>query len=67
MKLTCPNCTTQLVTTADGFERFAPDGVIDVRAVDVQSSTVDMNVADTTNASATTIDVEVQQLPEGEG
>lgn len=67
VKLTCPNCTTQLVTTADGFERFAPDGVIDVQAVDVQSSAVDTSVFDTTSASTTTIDVEVEQLPEGKG
>ena len=64
VKLACPNCTTQLITTEDGFERFAPDGVIDVQAVDIQGTAVDMSATDTT---ATTIDVEVQRLPEGEG
>ena len=65
VKLACPNCTTQLVTTADGFERFAPDGIIDVQAVDIQSSTVDRQATETME-TGTTIDVEVQRLPEGE-
>ena len=63
VKLACPNCTTQLMTTEDGFERFAPDGVIDVQAVDIKGASVDMGATDTTP----TIDVEVQRLPESEG
>ena len=66
VKLTCPSCSTTLMTTEDGFDRFAPEGVIDVQAVDVQSSPVDAG-ADVVDTSATTIDVEVQQLPESNG
>lgn len=60
-KMPCPNCGTALLVTAEGFERFAAEGVIDIQAVDIQSSPKDF--ADT---SATTIDVEVQRLPETE-
>ncbi|MGB3765459.1 MAG: hypothetical protein WA947_02785 [Phormidesmis sp.] len=67
VKMACPNCTTQLMTTEEGFERFAPEGVIDVQAVDIQGSSVDLSSDDDGNTSATTIDVEVQRLPEGEG
>lgn len=67
VKLTCPSCATQLTTTENGFERFAPDGVIDVQAVDIKSSAVDADAVDTIGTNATTIDVEVQQLPNGEG
>lgn len=63
VKLTCPSCSTTLMTTEEGFDRFAPEGVIDVQAVDVQSSPVDTN-ADAADTSPATIDVEVQRLPE---
>lgn len=63
VKLACPNCATELITIEEGFERFAPEGVIDVQAVDIQGS----SVIDMTDASATTIDVEVQRLPESDG
>lgn len=66
VKLACPNCETQLTTTEDGFERFAPEGVIDVQAVDIQSSSVDFSSADDGNITPTTIDVKVQRLPEGD-
>ena len=66
VKLTCPSCSTTLMTTEEGFDRFAPEGVIDVQAVDVQSSSVDAD-ADVVDTSAKTIDVEVQQLPESNG
>ena len=60
-KMPCPNCGTELSVTAEGFERFAPEGIIDIQAVNVQSSTVDLS-----DTSATTIDVEVQRLPEAD-
>ena len=62
LKIPCPNCGTEVVATADGFDRVATDGVIDVQVVDVQSS----SAADASD-SATVIDVEVQRLPEAEG
>ncbi len=64
-KMPCPNCGTELSVTSEGFERFAAEGIIDIQAVDVQSNTVNLseNLSDT---SATTIDVEVQRLPEAD-
>ena len=62
LKIPCPNCGTEVVATADGFERAAADGVIDVQVVDVQAS----SAADVSD-SATVIDVDVQRLPEAEG
>ncbi|MEL6813851.1 MAG: hypothetical protein AAFP03_03440 [Cyanobacteria bacterium J06598_3] len=59
--MACVNCGTELSVTTEGFERAASDGVIDIQAVDVQASTVDLS-----EASATTIDVEVKRLPEAE-
>lgn len=60
-KMPCLNCGTELSVTAEGFERFATDGIIDIQAVDIQSSAVDLS-----DASSATIDVEVQRLPEGD-
>ncbi|MDB9528890.1 hypothetical protein PN498_23050 [Oscillatoria sp. CS-180] len=34
----CPNCRTQLQVTRSGFERFTPEGTVEVNAVDVTSS-----------------------------
>lgn len=59
-KLLCPNCSTELLVTQTGFERFAGEGIIDVQAVDVPSS------AAGSSAAEKTIDVEVQSLPEAE-
>ncbi len=64
MKTPCPSCGTQVVVTAEGFERVASDGVIDISAVDVQPTAV--SVGDDAEGSATVIDVEVQRLPESE-
>ncbi len=61
-KMPCLNCGTELSVTAEGFERFATDGVIDIQAVDIQSNTIDLS-----DSSTATIDVEVQRLPEGDG
>ncbi|MEM6448743.1 MAG: hypothetical protein AAF703_00345 [Cyanobacteria bacterium P01_D01_bin.105] len=61
--LVCPNCATELSVTAEGFERTAAEGVIDIQAVDIQASAVNV---DTTSSEATVIDVEVQRLPEAE-
>lgn len=52
-KMPCVNCGTELSVTSEGFERFASDGVIDVQAVDIQASTVDLS-----DTSGTTIDVD---------
>ncbi len=60
-KMPCLNCGTELLVTEEGFERFAADGVIDIQAVDIQSSTVDLS-----DSSGQIIDVEVQRLPEGD-
>ena len=62
LKMPCPNCGTELSVTGDGFERLAADGVIDVRAVNVQASAVDLS----DSADTTTLDVEVQSLPEAD-
>jgi len=64
MKIPCPSCGTEVVATGDGFERVSTDGVIDVQVVDaVATQTGVVDVSDT----ATTIDVEVKQLPEADG
>lgn len=47
--------------TGAGFERFAADGVIDVQAVDIRTSAVDPS-----DSATTTVDVDVQRLPEGD-
>jgi len=52
--------------TSEGFERFAAEGVIDIQAVDVPSGPVKLADAAATR-DRTTIDVEVQQLPDGDG
>lgn len=61
-KTVCPNCATEVRATADGLERIAADGVIDVQAVDIQPSATAVE----TEAAPPTIDVEVQQLPRSE-
>ncbi|MEL7141463.1 MAG: hypothetical protein AAGM27_04170 [Cyanobacteria bacterium J06554_3] len=61
-QLTCSNCATEVSATADGFERVASEGVIDVQAVDVPAVAVQTDVLETSPV----IDVEVQRLPEAE-
>ncbi len=61
-KTICPNCATEVTATDDGLERVAADGVIDIQAVDIQPSAT--AAPDTETAATTTIDVEVQRLPE---
>lgn len=58
-KVICPSCSTELVATSDGFERTATEGVIDIQAVDIQSSAISVDEAN----EADVIDVEVQRLP----
>ncbi len=65
-KMPCPNCGTELAVTGDGFERSAPEGVIDIQAVDVQASNVQSTPVELGDTSATTIDVEVQRLPDAD-
>ncbi|MEL6604423.1 MAG: hypothetical protein AAFP20_14495 [Cyanobacteria bacterium J06614_10] len=64
LKMACPNCGTEVMVTAEGFERVAAEGVIDIQAVDVQSTTVGTSQVDTSQADSAVIDVEVQRLPE---
>ncbi len=66
-KMPCPNCGTELSVTAGGFERFATDGVIDIRAVDVQASNVASNRVALSDGDVPTIDVEVERLPDADG
>ena len=63
--MVCPSCTTELTATADGFERVAADGVIDVQAVDIQATDMSATSVETLS-DATVIDVEVQRLPEAD-
>ena len=63
LKMPCPNCGTELSATREGFERFAADGVIDVQAVDVQTTDMRTSLADASESATTTIDVDVQRLP----
>lgn len=53
-KITCPNCQTPLQATLNGFERFVPDGTVEVSAVDITE-----NREDTSEA----VKVEVEVLP----
>ncbi len=62
----CPNCGTAVSATREGFVRFAADGVIDVQVVDVRPSQKDLADGNFLETDATTIDVEVQQLPDGD-
>ena len=62
LQMTCPSCGTPLVVSAGEFTRQSTEGVIDIQAVDVQSSPVVE-----TEEAAQTIDVEVQSLPEADG
>lgn len=64
-KTICPNCATEVIATEDGFERVAADGVIDVQAVDIQSTSATAVGVEEADA-VPTIDVEVQRLPESE-
>ncbi len=54
----CPNCRTALQVTGDGFERFTPEGTVEVNAVDVTSG-------DGGDSEAVNVTVEV--LPPVEG
>ncbi len=62
-QMPCPNCGTALSVTAEGFERLAAEGIIDIQAVDVQSSSA-VSLAGVDDGDV--IDVEVQKMPEGE-
>lgn len=65
-QMPCPNCGTNLAVTADGFERSAPEGVIDIQAVDIQATDVQSMPVELADTSATTIDVEVHRLPDAD-
>ncbi|MEM9768824.1 MAG: hypothetical protein AAF892_13210 [Cyanobacteria bacterium P01_D01_bin.71] len=47
----CPNCRTQLQVINGGFERYTPEGTVEVKAVDV------------TGGSNDAVDVTVEVLP----
>lgn len=57
----CPNCRTPLQVTQHGFERFTPDGTVEVSAVDVTANDT------TARANHDAIDVSVEVLPPVEG
>ena len=63
-KTICPNCATEVTATSDGLKRATADGVIDVQAVDMQPTTA--ATLDAEKTATTTIDVEVQPLPESQ-
>jgi ribosomal protein S27E len=65
-QISCLNCGTELSVSAEGFERFAADGIIDIQAVDIQAVDSQNSSGDLSDASAATIDVEVERLPEGD-
>ena len=50
----CPNCRTPLQVTKEGFERFTPEGTVEVSAVDVTDSTA---------SSSEAVEVSVEVLP----
>ena len=54
----CPNCRTPLQVTKEGFERFTPDGTVEVSAVDV---------TDSTTSSTEAVEVSVEVLPPADG
>ena len=56
-QLICPNCQTPLQATKEGFERFTPDGTVEVSAVDVTEGS-----ANSTDA----VEVSVEVLPPAE-
>jgi len=67
--LVCPSCSTELIATAEGFERTAADGVIDIQAVDVQAGTAGTgsdSAADADVIDVEVVDVEVPRLPEAD-
>ncbi|MEO1299139.1 MAG: hypothetical protein AAFW75_25850 [Cyanobacteria bacterium J06636_16] len=57
-KTVCPNCQTSLQVTLEGFERFKPDGTVDVSAVDVTEDGT---------SSIDVVEVPVEVLPPAEG
>ena len=57
-QINCPNCRTSLQVTPQGFERFTPDGTVEVNAVDVTK-----NGTSATNV----VEVPVEVLPPAEG
>ncbi|MEM9006998.1 MAG: hypothetical protein AAGE59_26155 [Cyanobacteria bacterium P01_F01_bin.86] len=57
-QIACPNCRTALQITKDGFERFTPDGTVEVSAV---------NVTDNSENSTDVVEVAVEVLPPADG
>lgn len=56
-QIACPNCGTALQVTPSGFQRFTPDGTVEVSAVEVTADGRD-------RASASdVVDVTVEVLP----
>lgn len=53
----CPNCRTPLQVNRQGFERYTPDGTVEVNAVDVTSGS---------DRSDEAVDVTVEVLPPAE-
>jgi hypothetical protein len=64
-QMSCLNCGTELSVTETGFERFASNGIIDIQAVDVQSTGPSVNIFAGPTAEdddSDVIDVEVQKM-----
>lgn len=59
-KVACPNCGTTLQITREGFQRFTPDGTVEVNAVEVTGKD------GTTTADADVVEVAVEVLPPAE-
>lgn len=53
----CPNCQTPLQVTLQGFERFTPEGTVEVNAVDVTEAT------EKSTGGTEAIEVSVEVLP----
>lgn len=57
-QMVCPNCRTTLQATPNGFQRFTPDGTVEVSAVDVTTTGTPEGDLDTD-----VVEVAVEVLP----
>jgi len=64
LQTTCPNCSTMLKTSRQGFERVVPDGTVEVQAVEVDAPA--SGGMDTFADGTVTLDVDARVLPEAD-
>jgi endogenous inhibitor of DNA gyrase (YacG/DUF329 family) len=64
LQVPCPNCGTLIKATRAGFTRVTPEGTIDIQAVDVDATAVDLT--DDQESTLPVIDVTARQLPEAD-